>query len=346
MKIPPPWNPGFALPSWVSVEAPGRGAHRTKYMPRRTVDTLVPREITKAWRPGFAYPDHVLLEGPATERVNARRTKYMPRRTIDTGVLDYLGDDEGGLGPASDPVGDFGKTVASYIMKAIQQVPQSERKAAMKALFDEVDPKLWVRVSQKANQLRMQGATAAAALRGGIASAMSQGLVEDFVKAGRSGKSPQLKSLMGLGCYGAEAEQAVLEGFWSRVKSVVTAPARAVTATGKGIYSGAKRIGSAVRSGASAAYDFGKKALSKIANAACRVASHPTGQVAVGAGAGALGAPPQAGMAGAQIGAALCASDPPPPPQMPVAQPAGGLPIVPIAIAGGAVALAFILTRK
>ena len=41
-RLPHPWNPGYAIPDYIMAEPPGRGVHRTKYMPRRTIDTTVP----------------------------------------------------------------------------------------------------------------------------------------------------------------------------------------------------------------------------------------------------------------------------------------------------------------
>ena len=41
-RLPHPWNPGYAIPDYIMAEPPGRGVHRTKYLPRRTIDTTVP----------------------------------------------------------------------------------------------------------------------------------------------------------------------------------------------------------------------------------------------------------------------------------------------------------------
>lgn len=44
-RLPHPWNPGYAIPDYIMAEPMGRGVHRTKYLPRRTIDTGVPQYL-------------------------------------------------------------------------------------------------------------------------------------------------------------------------------------------------------------------------------------------------------------------------------------------------------------
>ncbi len=77
------------------------------------------------------------------------------------------------------------------------------------------------------------------------------------------------------------------------------------------------------------------KAMDKLAPLACRVASHPAGQIAAGAAGG------PAGAAGAQVVAGMCPQNTPPI----STGAAGGFPVLPIAIAAGGVLLLVLVLK-
>jgi len=77
-----------------------------------------------------------------------------------------------------------------------------------------------------------------------------------------------------------------------------------------------------------------------LASLACDLLNNPAAAAAASAGAVAMGAPPQAGAAGVSIAKQACGGPPPPPPP-----PAPSL-LLPLAIAGGVLATALLLTRK
>ena len=298
-RLPHPWDPGYAIPDYVRAEPPGRGVHFTKYLPRKTIDTLVP---------------------------------------------EYLGDVDGRVVPGSDsdPIAMFGKLASSHIMGTIYQLPPAVRKGALKSLFTAIDPKLWRRVASKAARLqRTRAMDPAVALEKAIASSMSMGLLEEFVRAGRKGRTPPLQSLSGLGAYGDAARTVVLHGYLEELgglgkwlKNVAKAPGRILG----GIAGGAGAAGGK-------AYSWGKSAIDKIGDLACGVAKNPIGQVAAGAGAGAMGAPPQVGVAGAQIVGGMCKGDKVAPGQQ--VAPPSGMPgwVLPAAIGGGALMLVLVLKK-
>lgn len=47
LQMPHPWNPRYAIPDYVQAEPPGRGAYTTAWLPRGTIDGLVPDYLAK-----------------------------------------------------------------------------------------------------------------------------------------------------------------------------------------------------------------------------------------------------------------------------------------------------------
>jgi hypothetical protein len=107
-----------------------------------------------------------------------------------------------------------------------------------------------------------------------------------------------------------------------------------------------KSIPSSIKKLAVEAYHAAVEAVKDLGDIACGILNAPGADLAAGAGAAALGAPPQAGIAGAQIGKGLCASPtppvvaPPPPPP-----PKGVSSWMAVLIVGGAVGAAYYLTK-
>lgn len=82
--------------------------------------------------------------------------------------------------------------------------------------------------------------------------------------------------------------------------------------------------------------DIANEVLDTLGDLACGLIQSPVGPAAGAAAAGAAGAPPQAGAQGVAIAQSACGTSPPPP-TVPAPVAAPSLPILPLAIAGGAV---------
>jgi hypothetical protein len=239
------------------------------------------------------------------------------------------------VGGRNDPIAKFGKQASDYIMVSIKGLPPEMRKPALKAVFDQIDRKLWSRVAAKANVLhKRHGFPAKVAMEKAIAASMSIGLLEEFVRAGKTGRV-EPKSMLGLACYGDQAERYVLTGFeealglsWGDLNPLKWVAKGTGKVTGTMAPYGAK-VG-----------EWGKGVINAVGAMACNVAGSRMGQIAAGAGAAAAGAPPEVGAKGANLVSGMCT------PAGPVYQPppAAGIPWLPIIlISGGVVALILIL---
>ena len=313
-----PWNPGFALPQHVEDEPPGRGSLVSKQIRRRHYD--LPADWN--WTGGYAVPEYVMNDMVGQDRGGSYGTR---RKEIDFQVPSSLGND---IPSSSDPITQFGQKAADHLLSTLSSVPTDLRTASLNAFLDELEPGLSSKVAAMAKKM---------SLRDAMAKGMSEGLVQELVSLGK-GKVPKPKSLMGLGCY-SDRHESALDGFWSTVKSVVTAPYKGIKYVGEKIVSGVKTV-------ASTTLNWAKSGLSKVDDLVCAVVSSPTGQAAAMAAAGATGGPAaaQAGAAGAQIGAQLCNKQQPSPPSfLPAGTPSW---VVPAAIGGGVLVLALVLLRK
>ena len=75
LQVPHPWNPGYAIPDYVQAEPPGRCTYTTAWLPRGTIDGLVPDYLAKPMRDarsamgfsvgGVTVPSWALLAGAA-----------------------------------------------------------------------------------------------------------------------------------------------------------------------------------------------------------------------------------------------------------------------------------------
>lgn len=383
-RVNHPYDPGFALPLNVMAEPPGRGTLTTAQLPRKT---FFPG--SRNWTGGYALPDYVMAEpqGRGTITTSQARRKTIPMKiksplgaTPDEAALERMleegaplslavpqevyaldGVDDSAIprpGFRGDPIKAYGERASEYILRTIRSVPVEFRAVALEALLNEVEPGLYDRVTERANEYKDRGMRAKEAVRAAMASSMSEGMAKEVVKLGQ-GKVPAMRSQMGLGFYGPPARAMALEGLWGAIKS-------GVKKVGSTIKSGAKKVGSTaawpvkklgqgikkgagfVKSGAQKAWEWGKGAVNKLGSLACGVMKSPLGPVAAGAAAGAMGVPPQVGVVGAQAGSTLCAdSETPAAPQEELTQPqAAGTPgwVIPAAI-GGAGLLAVLLMR-
>lgn len=220
-NLPPPWDPGYAMPDYAEAEGLERRAYHTKWMPRGTYD------MPKVKDGGYAVPKYVLESGYGQGEVV---TKWMPRGTKpniphflqqpQTRLLSakaspgggraydisLSGDDGAAVSyappRAADPFVEYGRRAARYLLVQVKRVPIEQRKAALKAVLDTLDPSLWQRASAAAEKMKAQGAQAATALEVALASSMARGILEEVIEVGRTRQAPSPSSQLGVGCYG------------------------------------------------------------------------------------------------------------------------------------------------
>jgi hypothetical protein len=257
------------------------------------------------------------------------------RATRATGTIDVSRP-----GFAGDPIKAYGERASEWIMGTIDEVDRPDRKIALRGLLDGIDPTLWTTVEKRATKYKGKGMSAKRALKKALAVSMANGMVAELVKAGETGRLQKV-SLMGLGVYEDAVPLAyyqaldVMEqlGFGlsdlnpvKHIKNALKAGVRGVSwgagkawsgarAVGRGaayaggkVWDGTKWVGGKAYAGAGSAVNWVGRGLSKLGSLACAVANSPVAGVAAGAGAVAMGAPPQVGVAGAQIAKGLCTS--------------------------------------
>ena len=225
-NLPPSWNPGYAIPPSVMDEGLERRAFVTNMTPRGTYDN------PKVGNAGYAVPQYVDEEGYGRGTFT---TKWLPRGFVGANVPHWLdqqfsrivgqaslGKGKGVVMAMQTPMGDttapysssganlgpfgtFGKRAAAGMITAANRLPASQRAAALKAMMDKIDPTLYARAGRMTEKARAQGAAPAAALAHGIAAAMTEGMLTELHKVGKSRTAPQPRSLLGLGCYGCAA---------------------------------------------------------------------------------------------------------------------------------------------
>jgi len=360
------WKSGYALPEYVEAETPGRGVFVTDQLPDGTVDTLVPSFLryparnADPYNPGYALPKYVKKEGFG--RAGAMVTRMLPRGTISavparkdavplsgfdaftrnslSGSFDRAASslsgseaweivDSSAVSSARDSFARYGDEAANIIIGKMRKVPAANQRQFLAALLDFVKPGLSSKVDRRVSQYLKGGSSYQAALREALKIEFSSGLAKEVVDMGR-GVKPATHSMAGM----------ALSGIWGKIKS------------------GAKKVGRGAKKAVSwgvmpvvtahkKAFDwFGDDIISAVkglGGAACKVLNSSAAPIVGAAGAAAAGGAPQYGVVGARIGAALCANPPPAAPPPTVQQ--SSFPIVPVALVGGAVALALILTR-
>lgn len=271
-NLPPPYNPGFALPQYVQAEPPARGTYTTKWLPRGTISEVVPDYLAQPSKnlvsinsslSGTVFDSGTLhrhsLQG---DTLGARKggcpTKKCHRRGARVFQLEGLGDD------GADPVAEYGRRTASWIMTSIKRVPEEHRKAALRALLDAVDPKLWPKVEQLGTAYSGQGMSPQFALERALSEEMTKGLAKEIIDVGRrvmrGEPGPVRKqSQLGLGLYPDACFEAHCRGLealgWNPVSAVKKAASKvgsAVVSAGKSVVSAGKQVVRTVGAGASA----------------------------------------------------------------------------------------------
>lgn len=222
-NLPPPWNPGYAIPEATYDEGLRRQAFVTAMMPRGTYSA------PKVGSGGYALPKYVKDEGYGQGTFT---TSWLPRGYYGPDLPHYLdqtfskivgdqptaggngvildmetlGDAWGGGGApvsyvAPDIYGTYGKRAAAAIITHVQRLPAPNRAAAMKSMMDKIDSSLYSRAGKYTSQLAKRGLPAKAAMANGVAIAMREGFVNELTKLGKTRAAPQSTSLLGLGMY-------------------------------------------------------------------------------------------------------------------------------------------------
>jgi hypothetical protein len=176
-NLPPPWDPGYALPDNVRDEGLQRHAFVTKQMPRGTYDDVV------VGTGGYVVPQYVLDERTGRGTFT---TKWMPRGTYNgpkvpywlnqrpTSVQRHVAKGVRQVTFSGDErYEQAGFDMAQRIMAQVASLPPSSRKSAMRRILDRIDPTLWDRVAAQARQYVAQGMSASQALLRGLAAGLA-----------------------------------------------------------------------------------------------------------------------------------------------------------------------------
>lgn len=221
-NLPPPWNPGYALPRNVEAEGLVRGTFTARQAPRGTYDDPV------VGRGGYQVPAYAIDEGygqgavvtawmPRGEAPRVQHWLDMPTTIVEGATpvrgggteyhLDVLSGDPAPAalplpGQKGDPFVLYGRRAARIIARKMKGLPPGDRRVALKAIFDTVDPALWGKVAQRAETYLAAGQSADAAFEQAMATAFADGMLSEIIATGTKRTAPEPASLMGLGCYG------------------------------------------------------------------------------------------------------------------------------------------------
>ncbi len=221
-NLPPPWDPGFALPANVVDEGLERRGFVTKQMPRGTYDNpsvgtgglAVPQYIrdegygqgtfTTKWQRSGTY------NGPKVPAWLNQRPRVVKQHRLPGGGHAYtvqpLGDDDQ---PMPAMFEQYGQRAAQELLSRVATLPPGRRQVALKAIMDAVDRSLWKRTGDITRRYVAQGVPIVQAFPQALARALSTGITADIIDTGMRRSAPQANSLLGLGCYGPEALGAI-----------------------------------------------------------------------------------------------------------------------------------------
>ena len=216
-RLPPPWNPGYALPQNVDDEGLERHAYTTAWAPRGSFDN------PKVGTAGYAVPQYVKDEGYG---VGAMVTRWAPRGSYPGPKVPFWLDKQSAKvvgrkrlpGGATQlqiqtmagveisktgkaPFTNYGMKSAAALIETVKMMPPAMRTAQLRKAMEKIDPNLYARSEKLATAESKAGVPADVALERGIAAAMSQGIASELVELGR-GKKPAKKSQLGAVCYG------------------------------------------------------------------------------------------------------------------------------------------------
>lgn len=205
--LPHPWDPGYAIPRYVMAEPPERGTFTTQWLPRGTIPTLIPDYLAKPGQKLLGRGDAGLGSlGGCTLAGNSLRGTSLSGTSLSGDTLaaqEYHLEPLGG-GSTADYAA-YGRKAARTMIAQAKRLPPQHRARAMKAAMARIDPTLQARAEKHAMIAKRSGMPASAALEHGIARAMTDGVLGELTKVGRSRRAPQPDSLLGLGCSRAQA---------------------------------------------------------------------------------------------------------------------------------------------
>lgn len=257
--LPPPWNPGYALPQNVDDEGLERRAYTTAWAPRGSYDD------PKVGTAGYAVPGYVKEEGYGR---GAMVTRWAPRGTyygpkvkhwldkptsrivgatrLPAGAaklkIETMAGVEQAMGNERAPLTAYGLKSAKALIDTVKMMPPDVRKKQLKLALDLIDPKLYRRAEDDAEKEAKLGVPADIALERGLAAAISYGLAKELVEAGQ-GKPIPKKSQLGAACalgdyppvrtgYCWVPATATVPGHWERARATgCQYPQTGVTAT-------------------------------------------------------------------------------------------------------------------
>lgn len=256
-NLPPPWNPGYAIPDSVLDEGLLRRAFVTAETPRGTYDDP---SIGNA---GYAVPRYIDDEGYGQ---GAFVTKWLPRGYYGPQIPHYLDqtfEKIVGESPASgrgvvlkfETMGDsappyrsspkargadrfqqFGRRAAAAVITEVRKLPTAKRPAAMRQIMNAMDPRLYDRTIRYTNRFAKVGMRPQQALAHGLAAGITEGMLSELKKSGQSRRAPQIQTLPGLGCYGCAAALGAVTAGTSHVQAVLSSPPAEGSCSADGLY--------------------------------------------------------------------------------------------------------------
>jgi hypothetical protein len=254
-NLPPPWNPGYALPQNVDDEGLERHAYTTSWAPRGSFDN------PKVGTAGYAVPGYIKDEGYGAGAMTTRwapRGKYygpkvthwldkpsarvvgrtpMPGGETLLKIQTMAGVEQSVGGAGYAPITAYGLDAARAMIDAVKMMPPDERKRQLKFALDRIDPNLWSKAERGADAEAKLGVPAEIALERGLGSAMSYGLTAELVGLAK-GKRPPERSQLGacLPCAAAAGMLGALP-FATMFKSTATAKAAPAPAPSSQVFS-------------------------------------------------------------------------------------------------------------
>jgi len=244
-RLPPPWDPGYALPSNVRDEGLQRQAFVTKWTPRGTYDNVsvgaagyvVPQYVmdegtgqgayTTDWLPDGTYSGpkvpHWLNQRPTVQQrslgkgaraVTVTRQQRQPSLGVQAQTAAAMsGTDASGPVPDGSQLPEmfetFGHQAASHILSSVARIAPKQRKAVLQKVLHGIDPSLWNRTAAITKRHLAAGASPQQALHAGLSRALGAGMAAEMIQVGKT-KKIKPRSLLGLAAFGSDAVMGAL----------------------------------------------------------------------------------------------------------------------------------------
>jgi hypothetical protein len=224
-NLPHPWDPGYVIPKSVMSEPPERGVFVTEWMPRGTIPTLVPDYLGKPGEKilGRADADLGSLSGSCLGGSSLAGSTLAGHtlRGHSLGAVEWQLTPTGLGGTGRADYAAYGQKAASKMIASVKRLPVAQRSDALTAAMQRLDTTLPARCQKYTNEAAARGLGPAKALQAGLGRAITEGLLGELAKTGRSRSAPHPGSLLGMGC--------------TRARSALGADATYVVSSGKGI---------------------------------------------------------------------------------------------------------------